>query len=96
MYIFYVFMNQIDIGERRASLSLQGLGAKLSGCGTFQVSWFLSNYRHIIFLAYVLQDFTDYEAVISCRLRLFKCYNIVFLFTLFKWTIFVFYTVQKM
>ena len=33
---------QIDTGERRTSLTLQGLGAKLGGCGTFQVRWLLS------------------------------------------------------
>lgn len=38
--ILYIclFHIQIDIGERRSSLPLQGLGAKLGGCGTFQVS----------------------------------------------------------
>lgn len=37
-----VFRIQIDIGERRTSLSLQGLGAKLGGRGTFQVICLLS------------------------------------------------------
>lgn len=35
---FNVFGPQVDFGERRTSFSLQRSGAKLGGCGAFQVS----------------------------------------------------------
>lgn len=47
MYIS-LFHIQVDIGERRTSFSLQGLGAKLGGCGTFQVSRLLVAYNYYL------------------------------------------------
>lgn len=71
MYIFLcvcVFRIQVDIRERRTALSLQGLGAKLGGCGTFQVSCLLSHIL-VIFIIFLAMCFSseyalkDYEVI---------------------------------
>lgn len=68
MFIFLcVFCTQIDTGERRTSLSLQGLGAKPGGCGAFQVSCHF-HHHHILNNVFLLLSMTSSaRMLLSCQ-----------------------------